>query len=337
MFVVCAVFFGGCSSCDNNPVRHLDAHAEVDAPRDSPIDISPFDASNPNSTVLVTISPGGPSNQDMATWGGVLQFQVDGDGSALVAGTGIDKTAVEDPCGLAFRSTTSEIFVGNRHGNNSADGTAGSVSRFAYNQATHALVAKPEILGNGLSGVHQVSFSATTGEMFAANVSNGISRFTFDGNGDPVANGALIAGAATRGVIVSPDGTRLYVSTAGNVIREFDLASGNEVTGVTLATTGNLHFFAFRKGELYVAALGDNQVYRYTLDANNDLSFKQMISANQPVGVAFSADGGEMYVTGHFSSDVLQRYIYDSGTDTWTPTGTMNLGASLGAVVVVPG
>ena len=327
-----ALPLAACDSCNNDKVRHTpDAHV-VDASPDVPL----FDASDPNSTVLIAQSPPGPTNGDPTTWGGILQFQVAGDGSALTAGAGIAKTSVEDPVGLAYKAATSEVFVGNRHGNNAADGTAGSISRFAYVQATHALTALPEITGNGLDGVHQVAFSPTTGELFAANVNNGVSRFTFDGGGTAVANG-MISSGPSRGVFVAPDGKRLYVSTATNVIRQFDLATGNELTAVTLQTTGNLHFFSVRARELYVAALDDNKVYRFTLDANDEPTMKQSIDASAPVGIAFSADGGEMYVTGHRTSDLVQRYLYDASSDTWMPNGTMDLGTSLGGVVIAPG
>jgi DNA-binding beta-propeller fold protein YncE len=104
-----------------------------------------------------------------------------------------------------------------------------------------------------------------------------------------------------------------------------------------LATTGDLHFLAFRLNELYVAAFDDNEVYRYTLDANDNLTFAQQIDAASPVGIAFSADGAEMFVTGHLTSDLLQRYTYDGASDSWMANGTMDLGISLGGIVIVPG
>ena len=330
--VALALSLAACDSCNDDKARHTPDSHSVDALADMP----QFDASDPNSTVLITQSPPGPTNGDPTTWGGVLQFEVSGDGSALVASTGIAKTSVEDPVGLWFEPKSSVVFVGNRHGNNAADGTAGSISRFAYAFDTHALTALPEITGNGLDGVHQIALSPTTGELFAANVNNGISRFSFDAAGNAVAAGTISDGAA-RGVCVAPDGKRLYVSTAANVIRQFDLVTGDELTPITLQTTATLHFFAVRKGELYVAALDDNKVYRFSLDADDNPTMVQAVDASAPVGVAFSADGGEMYVTGHRTSDLLQRYLYDPGTDTWMPNGTMDLGTSLGGVVIAPG
>ncbi len=332
MTALVALTGGGCDGCNNNPARRIADGRADDA--GSFHDAAAFDASNPNSDILVTQSPAGPGNGDMATWSGVLQFSVTGDGAALVAEPGLAASALADPAGLAFRSTTSEIFVGNRHGNNAADGTPGSISRYAYDQTTHALVPEPAILGNGLAGVHQVTFSPTTGELFAANVNTAVSRFTFDATGTAIPNGTIASGP-TRGVLVAPDGKRLYVSGASATIRQFDLATGTELPATTLTTAGDLHFFALRLGELYVAALDDNKVYRYRLDANDDLTYVDATDAASPIGIAFSADGSEMFVTGHRTVDLLQRYTYD-GT-TWQPAGTQDLGSSLAGIVIVPG
>jgi len=335
LVIAAAGLWPGCD-CNGDPSRHIvdAAHAFADAP-DAP-DASHVDASNPNSDLLVTQTPGGPGNGDPATWSGVLQFSISGDFAALAPEAGIAKTELADPGGIAFRSVSSEIFIGNRHGNNAADGVAGSISRYRYDQATHALTAEPELTGNGLTSVHSVVFSPASGELFAANEMLGVSRFTFDASGTPVPNG-MISNGPTRGVLVSPDGARLFVTGASNTIRSFAIASGAELAPVTLASTGNLHYFAYRLGDVYVAALDDNMVYRYHLEANDDLTYVQAIAAASPIGIAFSADGAEMFVTGHQSVDLLQRYTYDAASDSWTPSGTMDLGSSLGGVVLVPG
>jgi DNA-binding beta-propeller fold protein YncE len=333
VLTVAMCMWAGCDGCNSDGSRHIaDApHTFADAP-----DGSRIDASDPNSEIFVTQTPPGPQNADPTNWSGVLQLSVSGDFAPLVMETGIVKTELADPAAIAFRSTSSELFVGNRHGNNAADGVAGTVSRRRYTQGTHTLVAEPEITGNGLSGVHQVTFSPTSGEMFAANFGGGVSRFTFDADGTPVANG-MISDGTTRGVLVTPDGNRLFVTNANNLIRSFDLATGTEVAATTLSSSGVLHYLAYRLGDVYVAALADNMVYRYHLAANDELTYVQAIAAESPVGVAFSADGAEMFVTGHQTVDLLQRYTYDAASDTWMSSGTMDLGSSLGGVVIVPG
>ena len=319
------------AACGDDPVHHLpDAPPGTDAPATSDAFV------DHDSTILVAQSPGGPANGDPATWGGVLQYQVTGDGSALVAGTGIPKTQLEDPVDLLFRPATHELLVSNRHGNNAADGVPGSISRFHYDQASHAFTATGEITGNSLAGVHQVAISPTTGELFAANVNGPISRFTFDGTGAAVANGSLPL-AAVRGVLVSPDGTRLYASSADALIHQFDLATGAELAPITVANGGELHFFAIRDGDLYVGGLSDGAVHRYRIGAGGALAFVQDIAADSPVSVAFSADGLEMFVTGHKTSDLLDRFRYDAPTDSWIKTDAIDQGASLGGIAILPG
>ena len=178
--------------------------------------------------VLVTESPPGPDNGNRASWGGVRAFFVRGTGAVLESTEGIPATSLADPVGLAFRASSSEVFVSNRHGNNSADGVAGSIARFAFDPQTRRL-ARGAITGNGLAGVHQAAFNPVSGELFAANVKGGISRFTFDAAGTAVA--ADNATGEARGVAVSPDGKRLYVSGATPVIRQIRVARRHRSRG----------------------------------------------------------------------------------------------------------
>lgn len=281
--------------------------------------------------LLVTQSPPGPSNQNPATWSGILQYHLTGSGATLAAVPGVDKSLVSDPAGLIFRGESSEVFVGNRHGNT----TASSISRFKYDPLTRALTANGSITGNGLFGVHQLAINPITGELFAANVNDGVSRFTFDATGNATANGKIASGPV-RGVAVSPDGKRLYLTTAGNVIRQFDLTTGSELPAVTLATQGNLHYIEVHRGELYAAALNDNLVYRYAMLANNDLALRRTYNAFAPIDVTFSPDGREMFVSGHRESDEVYRFNYDENSDDWVFASQFSSGSSLGALLVLP-
>ena len=316
------------AACGDDAVHHL---------ADAPPGTGDEAGVNHNSTILLAQSPGGPGNGDPATWGGVLQFQVTGDGAALVAGLGLAKAQLHDPVALVYQPTLHELFVGERHGNNAADGVAGSIARFRYDQTSHALTANGAITGNGLAGVHQVAFSPTTGELFAANVNGPISRFTIDAAGTATPHGTL-ALPAVRGVWVSPDGGRLYATSFDSQLHQFDLATGAELAAVTVAGSGTqLHFFAQRGTELYVAGLSDNAIHRFEMASDGTLTFVADIAADSPVGVAFSADGLEMFATGHRDSDLLDRYRYDAATDSWTKTDAIDEGSSLGGIAVLPG
>jgi hypothetical protein len=150
-------------------------------------------AQAPLALLVAEAPPGSPAT---SAWGGVLQYTLGGDGGALIAVAGIDRTLVADPMGLALRPGSSEVFVGNRHGNNAGDGVAGSISRFVWNASDHSFTPNGTIVGNGLTSVHQVAFHPVTGELFAANHTGagGISRFLIDGQGNVTPNGHLGSG-----------------------------------------------------------------------------------------------------------------------------------------------
>jgi hypothetical protein len=306
-------------------------------------------------SLLVTETPPGPTIPQNL-WGGVLRFTFAGDGAPLSGAPGIDRSKVSDPASLAFRAASSEVFVGNRHGNTGAP----SISRFVYDPVTGTLTPNGTITGNSLNQVSQIAFHPITGELFAANLnidSGGlvvagpkISRFTFDGAGNAVPNGTLGTGSA-GGVAVAPDGKRLYttfdaciagtVCSAGsqtsNVIQQLDLAGGAESTATTIASAARLFQFAWRESVLYVGALDDNQVFRLTIDASDNLTLKDSIAADAPGNVAFSPDGREMFTAGTVTSSLIGRFTYDATKDSWTPLEKITTSSSLGGIVIVPG
>jgi DNA-binding beta-propeller fold protein YncE len=288
----------------------------------------------PAFALLATVSPPGPDNGIMATWGGVLQFTVAGDGAKLVVATGIDAAALADPVSLVFRKESSEVFVGNRHGNNAADGVAGSISRYVYDPTARTFTGSGSITGPTLSGVHWLTFSPTTGELFAANFAGGVARFTFDAQGVATANGS-IGGGTCRGVLVSPDGKALYVTSATTAIRQFDLMTGTEGTAVTVPGNATLHALALRDKLVYAAGLNDNMVHRLTLGDDNNLTYKDAIESSQPASITFSPDGLEMFVGGHRASDVIDRFRFDAAAGVWKMTTTFSTGHSLGSVLVL--
>ena len=116
----------------------------------------------------------------------------------------------------------------------------------------------------------------------------------------------------------------------------FDVATGSELAAATLATTGNLHFMAVREGQLYVAALADDKVYRYDIAGDNSLTFVEGIDSPSPGAVAFSEDETEMFVSGHRDSFIVARFDYDPGTASWTRAGEIDVGVSLGGLAMLP-
>jgi len=317
-----------CESTDGpDSTGYTDTETDTETDTDAPTPEEEF-------ALLVTESPPGPDNQDPANWGGVLQYTFVESGAPLVPATGIDATELHDPAGLGFRSVSEEMFVGNRHGSISVDGVAGSIHRFVYDPDARTFAASGEITGNGLGAVHQLAFDPATGELFAANYTTGISRFIFDASGAALPNGVIGAGTM-RGVTVAPSGTRLYATSAGDDIRQFDLTTGAELPATFVETGAALHFLALHGDELYVAAFSTGRIHRFAVAADDSLTLIDSVDASQPVSIAFSEDGLEMFTAGHKDSDVIQRFAYDATNDTWTLTETVDAGSSLGALLVL--
>lgn len=305
------------------------------------------DAASTSFFILVTETPGGsPAPSD---WGGILRYNVDHDNGPATQVTAIDKSLVHDPLGLAFCNKSAEVFVGNRWGN-APPTSGGTISRFTYDANTQTFAANGEISGNGLGAVGQVVFSPAEDELYAANVSQvagqgSISKFAIDSKGNATSDGVLtVTGSTTIGLAVAPDGKRLYVSsgspyTGGNVIRQFALPSGNEVTpSITIATADRLHLMTRFGSELYVgdprSGSGPTAVYHLKIASNDDLTLVDTISATDPISVALSPDNLEMFAVAHLVGDggAIDRFsaTADGG---WTPTTTITPPSSLGGTL----
>ncbi len=286
---------------------------------------------SPAYAIVVTQSPAGPGNGAPSTWGGVLQYELPRDGGQLRQISGIDAGLLHDPVAVVYRAATRELFVANRHGNNSADGVAGSISVFAYSSATRDFTPEPPIVGNWLSGVHQVAFNPVTGELFAANVNSGISRFVFV-DGGAVANGTISDGPV-RGVLIANDGTHLFHTAASNVIRQFPLDGGPELPPLVIPGNPNLHFFDARGDTIFVCGLDSQRIYRLK-ERDGGLELIDSFAASSPVSVRVDLSGDELYVSGHRNSDVLQRFELDAGQ--WDLRFDYPTTSSLGGIELLP-
>jgi hypothetical protein len=292
--------------------------------------------------LIVTETPPGPIIE-MSKWAGVRRYTVAAPGAPLVLAGGIDKSLVRDPEAVAYREDTSEVFVANRHGDNAADGVPGSVSRFRYDLTTGAFTPGPTITGNGLNIPGQMAFHPDTGELFVSNfyLSGGgaaVSRFTFDGADIARSNGVLGEGA-TQGLVLSPDGKRLYLTSGGrrsNVIRQYEVATGNKSPDFVIPEAKSLFFMHLLGDEIYVADLDGNKIFRLAIAAGNDLTVTGSFAADGPVSIAFSPDETEMFTAGHLTSDLIDRFVYDEQNDTWTPMGKLDTTQSLGGLIILP-
>jgi hypothetical protein len=280
--------------------------------------------------IWVTESPPGPSNNDPATWGGIIRYRFSDNGAPGTSLTGIDRSLVADPCGLVFRVESHELLVGNRHGNTGG----GSISRFVYDALADDFIPNSSITGNGLAGVHQLALNPVTGELFATNYGGGVSRFLFDEYGNATPNGMIGGSQWTRGVAVSPDGGLLYVTSATPVLRTFDLGTGLELDPVSVAGAVSLHFIRLATDEfLYVADPYTSMIYQFAVDETGVLSGQVDIGAPSAVGEALSPDGLEMFATGHLTSHQITRLRWEEASLSWISVTPLYPGVAMGDIL----
>lgn len=287
---------------------------------------SATDASTPTKFfLLIAATPAG--SPDLSQWGGVLRYAFAADGAPEVMGTAIDKSLVHDPLGLAFRKTSAEVFVGNRHGNNAADGVPGSIGRFLYDATTESFTPSPlgDITGGGMGAISQVAFNPAEDELFAANCcngGNGITRFKIDAKGNATPNGSINPAMNMQGVAVAPDGKRLYATAGGGPapdVWEFELPLGGVVNKITVPGASRLHHITLAGSELFIGDV-DTSVYHLHIEADDELTFVEAIPADNPLSVVFSPDGEEMFATAHAfeATAIVDRYTVANGA--FTPT-----------------
>ena len=299
---------------------------------------------SPQFVLYATETPPFPPNANPANWLGVAKFLFAQSGGATVPEVAIDRAQLDDPAGLAFRQSSSEVFVGNRHGNSSV-GAPGSVDRFNFDAASGALTANGRTFQTN-GPAHQLNFSPS-GELFVATIGppdfpafpGGVERYTFDTSGNPIQGSTIGLGLSTRGVIVSPNATRLYVTTATSDILQFSLPNGAPLGTVNVpGPDRDFHYMEIRNGELYVAAITGNAIFRFAIqtandDAINPTPIEQITPAAGVSAVAFSPDGLEMYGAGLTNSDQLLRFSFDAQTNRWTATTSIATASLVGLLV----
>jgi DNA-binding beta-propeller fold protein YncE len=232
---------------------------------------------------------------------------------------------VHDPAGLAVFG--SSVFVGNRFGN---QGGQGSIQKFNFDGT--GLVFDQDITGNGLQRVHGVGVNAASGEVVGVNIfGGGLSRFLPSGSGF-TANGAFTSGEA-RDIVSSADGTKWYVSELSNTIRVIDLVANTQTT-FAIAGANQIHQMAWRNGSLYVTGFSSDTVHKVDLDGSGMVTGSSIVlSVNNAIGMAFSPDGQEMFVSEHDGNRIF-RFLESGGS--WVANGTILTGKSMGYLAAVP-
>ncbi len=291
----------------------------------------------PTVNMLVTAAsiPGNnPANRTP-----VLRYKFEGTGAltALSSIPSYPDSLVNDPIYVAF-SPQNELFVSNRHGN--VAGTPGSIARFKFD-ADGNFIANGAITGNSLEAVHGIAFSPN-GELFAVNLLSGmISRFKFDTAGNAVPNGSFHSGTPRAQALAFSHNGELFITDSGGtgtpgVKRwRFDPATGAPISNGFISWPGafNPHGIGFSSsGELFVADLAGNRVYRFQFDNAGNAVANGSIAAPTPLGVAFSP-AGELFVTSHYGSG-LSRFLFDQNGNT-IPNGVVSTPV-LGGIAIKP-
>lgn len=246
----------------------------------------------------------------------------------------IPRSLLNDPAYVAFNAR-GELFVGNRHGN--VLNGQGSISRFTFDSKGN-FFANGVITGNSLEAVHGLAFFPT-GELFVANVANGlISRFLFDAGGNAIANGTFATGQQfNNGIAFSPNGELFTTTGNDGIVRRWTF---NPTTGAvisngsfTIPTATRLHQLTFNTdGELFVADLGTDRVFRLLFDdRGNPVDNGNIGVPGGPNGVAFSALG-ELFVTSHFTGQIWRFLFDDAGSA--IPNGFTQTADTLGGVAI---
>lgn len=280
---------------------------------------------NAQFSLFATESQNGSLGGNTSLYGGIQQYNFASTGGVAVAGPGIASSVVHDPVGLRSMGTT--VFVGNRFGNQA---NLGSIQQFTFNGT--GLTFNQDITGNGLQRVHGVDVNPVSGELYGVNIfSAGVSRFLPSG-GSFNPNG-MISGGDWRDVLASPSGNKLYTTELNNVIRIHDIVTNTNTT-FTVSGSNAMHQMAWHNGAIYVTSFNSGTVHRIDLDANgNPTGSSIVVNSPSAIGIAFSPDGQEMFVSGHTTNDI-NRYQFSGNA--WSLTGTINTGHNMGYLAVVP-
>jgi len=352
LLIGCGGDVGAWPKDDSGPAE--DASNDVGT---TPTDASPFqDVSIPDAGpppppgffLLATETPYAPAS-DHSNWGGVTRFDVSADYASATSAPAVPKSdpALADPLGLAFRWTSAELFVASRGGNL---GSQSIISKFAYDAKTKTLGAGTVVV-SGFTGFHQMTFNPKEDEIFVGTNNEGMRRFKLGSSKWTEVLPQLVGSPNwIRGVAVSADGKRLYASTAGSVIRQWDLTTNQELPMYQLADTSvQLHFMTLcgpaigdltvgcSPNRLYVSdsnQTGPRAVYRFDIGTNDDLTNETKIPSDPTFSTALSPDTLELF-SGESYMNQIQRF--KPQTSTWTPYGTpVPTNNTIGTILVFP-
>lgn len=286
-------------------------------------------ASQASFTLFAAESTAGSNGANTSLYGGVQQYDFATTGGSATMGAGLAASTVHDPVGLRF---TGKLHVGNRFGNTlgqgsvqSFDWTGGALS----GGTTIATASNP-----AYQGFHGFSF-APNGDLFVTTLSNGTRWYRDSGSGFVDIGGT--GSGATRDALVSPDGKYLYETTTGNtlVVHQIGASSLTNVMNMGISGASSMHQMTWHAGAIYLTAFNSSSIHKVDLDSAYLPSSNSMVmNSTGAIGIAFSPDGQEMFVSSH-TGNLISRYL-SNGSGGWNANGTIGTGHNMGYLATTP-
>lgn len=284
---------------------------------------------NAQHTLFAVETTAGTLGGNTAAYGGLQQYDFASTGGSFTPGPGVPASALSDPCGVTISGTG--VYVSNRHGNNQG---LGSVQQFTWNGTNLTGGSTIATQSSGaFQGFHGANV-APNGDLFVTTVNGGTRRYRDTGSGYVDIGGT--ASGAVRDAWVSPDGNKLFESTVGGHVVVTDILANAFGSSNNFGVGGAnaMHQFAYRGGSLFVTGFNSSTVHQIQLDGSfNPISSSVVANINGAIGLAFSPDGAEMYVSGH-TTDSISRLLWNGSS--WTSNGSFATGHNMGYLGTVP-
>lgn len=280
-------------------------------------------------TLFAAETTAGSNGGNTAAYGGLRQYEFSATGSAATPGAGLPASSLHDPAGLAMNG--GKLYIGNRHGNTLGLGSVQSADWDGSSLSNVTTVATQTQASE--QGFHGLAF-APNGDMFVTTVNDGTIRYRDSGSG--YAKIGKTSSGPRRDAWISPDGNKLYETGIGNSIRITDLAANSfgSFTDFTVSGSNAMHQMAWKNGSLYVTSFNSGQVYQMSVDANfMPVSSTLVATVPGALGIAFSPDGQEMFVSRH-SIGGISRLTWSGSA--WSDSGFIDTGVSMGYLQSVP-
>ncbi|HMS56587.1 MAG TPA: PEP-CTERM sorting domain-containing protein [Fimbriimonadaceae bacterium] len=280
-------------------------------------------------SVIAAETAAGSVGGNTSLYGGLQRYDFASAGGSAALGTGIAASQLNDPVGLRFSG--GNLFVGNRHGNTLG---TGSIQGFAWDGSN---LSGGSTLATAASSAHQGFHGldvAPNGDLFVSTVNGGTRRFRDSGSGFQDIGGT--SSGSVRDVLIAPDGSKMYETLLNGSIMITEIQANGFGTSSTFAVggAGAMHQMTWMGGSIFVTSFNTSSVHQVMVDANYNLTSSNAVATyNGAIGVTFSPDGQEMYVSSH-TGNSIGRFMNNSGS--WVANGSIQTGHNMGYLATVP-